>query len=337
MIGTADMTGATPLPGGQVTPRDRLAACAGGVVPPICTPLTPSGRVDVDSLRALRAHLLSAGVRGIFALGSTGEASYLTDAARATTVEVLSKEKHDEALLVGLVEPTTNRAVDALDRLVGPDVDAVVVTAPFYARASEREIRRHFEILARRSPVPVLAYDIPGNVGFPLPAAIVRRLITDGTIAGMKDSSPDLARLRALVAATRAATPDVLFFTGSDALLDCALDIGADGAVAGLSNVVPHAFVAAVEAHARGDRDALAAAQAVITALVALYRPTDPDQGRNATEVGAIKSALMLMGLIESDTTSAPMTPTSDRRRDYVRSVLATAGRIEHGGSVPRR
>jgi 4-hydroxy-tetrahydrodipicolinate synthase len=312
------------------TPAGRLAACVGGVVPPICTPLTPAGAVDVQSLRSLRERLVSAGVRGIFALGSTGEASYLTDAARAATVEVLAKEKGDEAFLVGLVEPTAERVVEALNRLVSPEVDAVVVTAPFYARASHDEIRRHFEIVAGRCPVPVLAYNIPGNVGYELPIAVVERLIVDGTVAGVKDSSPDLTRLRALTAAVKPSIPGALILTGCDALLDCALDVGADGAVAGLANVIPEVFVALLGAHAAGDREARAAAQSVITSLVGLYRPTDVGQGRNAAEVGAIKTALMLLGVIDSDATSAPMTPPSALRREHVRSVLESAGIIRH-------
>lgn len=61
----------------------------GGVVPPICTPLTASGEVDLASLGQLRSYLVGAGVAGLFALGSTGEAAYLTDEARRQVVRAL--------------------------------------------------------------------------------------------------------------------------------------------------------------------------------------------------------------------------------------------------------
>ena len=45
----------------------------GGVVPPVCTPLTPERDLDVPSLERLTAFLLDAGVHGLFVTGSTGE------------------------------------------------------------------------------------------------------------------------------------------------------------------------------------------------------------------------------------------------------------------------
>ena len=75
--------------------RDALLRCIGGVIPPICTPLTSSGEVDLASLGELRSFLVSAGVAGLFALGSTGEAAYLTDDARRQVVRALSQPDAD--------------------------------------------------------------------------------------------------------------------------------------------------------------------------------------------------------------------------------------------------
>ena len=43
-----------------------------GVVPPLLTPLTADGEVDLPSLERLVTRLLDGGVDGIFALGSSG-------------------------------------------------------------------------------------------------------------------------------------------------------------------------------------------------------------------------------------------------------------------------
>ncbi|WP_193777450.1 dihydrodipicolinate synthase family protein, partial [Streptomyces sp. E5N298] len=58
-----------------------------GVVPPVITPLTPQGEVDTASVRRLTEHLITAGVHGLFLLGSSGEAAYLTDTQRLTALE----------------------------------------------------------------------------------------------------------------------------------------------------------------------------------------------------------------------------------------------------------
>jgi 4-hydroxy-tetrahydrodipicolinate synthase len=304
-----------------------LSRCRGGVVPPISTPLSPDGQVDVDSLLRLRQWLLDGGVSGIFALGSTGEASYLTGSSRARVVQTLAAAKGPEALLVGVVDTTTPRVLEAVTDLVGDHVDAVVATAPFYANVSPSEVLRHFETLAARSPVPVLAYNIPSNVGYALSAGLMRQLLIEETVIGIKDSSPDLTVFRQVTAAVAGMDPIPLLFTGSDALLDCALDAGANGAVPGLSNVAPDLFVSALAAHRLGDVAELQSTMRLLGLLVQLYGLTDSAFGPNALGVGAIKTALMMQGVIESDTVSLPMTAATPERRAHVRSVLEQVGR----------
>jgi len=305
-----------------------LNRCRNGVVPPICTPLTPDGRVDPDSLLRLRRWLLDGGVSGIFALGSTGEAAYLTASTRRRVVDILAAAKGSETLLVGVVDTTTPRVLEAIQELVDDRVDAVVATAPFYANVSEREVLRHFEILATHSPVPVLAYNIPSNLGYALTAGTMTQLLLDGTVAGIKDSSPDLTSFRQVTTAVAGLNPMPLLCTGSDALLDCALDVGANAAVPGLSNVAPELFVQALAVHRSADRARLQQIMRELGNLVRLYLPTEPDSGPNAIGVGAIKTALMLLGVIEFDILSEPMTPATEGRRAHVRSVLEAAGRL---------
>jgi 4-hydroxy-tetrahydrodipicolinate synthase len=305
-----------------------LNHCRGGVVPPICTPLTPDGGVDTDSLLRLRRWLLDGGASGMFALGSTGEASYLTAARRRQVVETLAGSKESEALLVGVLDTTTPRVLEAIDDLVDDRIDAIVATAPFYANVSGPEVLRHFEILARHSAVPVLAYNIPSNVGYALSAAIMRQLLIEGTVIGIKDSSPDLTSFRLVSTAVAGTVPEPLLFTGSDAQLDLALDAGANGAVPGLANVAPGLFVEALAAHRSGERERLRQIMHGLGILVRLYLPTGEEAGPNALGVGAIKTALMLQGVIEHDTLSEPMTPVSEDRRRSVRSVLEAAGMI---------
>jgi len=64
-----------------------LPAQFGGVLPPVCTPFTESGDVDTESLRRLLDFHLSAGMHGIFLLGTSSETTLLSDRQRATVIE----------------------------------------------------------------------------------------------------------------------------------------------------------------------------------------------------------------------------------------------------------
>ena len=302
-----------------------LAQCIGGVVPPMATPLSDNGSIDETSLLRLRDRLVQGGVAGIFALGSTGEASYLSNTSRRRVVDVLTTDDRPSVpLLVGIVEPTTIRVVEAAHALLNPNVDVVVATGPFYAAASAREITHHFEHVARAVARPLLAYNIPSNVGYDLPAEVLVDLIERGVVAGIKDSSANLAGFRRVVIAGSPAS-DIAYFSGSDGLLDAALHIGANGSVAGLANVAPELFVQAVSAHRSGDLAALATAQNRIVTLTGLYTIADEGAGLNSTQLGSIKTALKLQGVIDSDQLSAPMQRSSASKTEAVRQTLAAA------------
>src|ERR1051326_665583 len=58
-----------------------------GVVVPIVTPVTAAGELDECSLEKLIDFLLTAGVEGIFVLGTTGEGPSVPRTARAVCVQ----------------------------------------------------------------------------------------------------------------------------------------------------------------------------------------------------------------------------------------------------------
>ena len=54
-----------------------------GIIPPLVTPLTHDGSLDLEGLERLIGMLLGAGVHGVFPLGTTGEAPHLSRELRA--------------------------------------------------------------------------------------------------------------------------------------------------------------------------------------------------------------------------------------------------------------
>jgi len=58
-----------------------------GIIPPICTPLTSEGAIDIPSVHSLIDYLLDNGVHGLFAFGTTGECTSLTGQRRKILLE----------------------------------------------------------------------------------------------------------------------------------------------------------------------------------------------------------------------------------------------------------
>lgn len=303
-----------------------------GVIPPVCTPLTPEREVDVPSLLRLVDHLVDGGVDALFVLGSTSEAAYLTDGQRRLVTEsVVQQVAGQVPVLAGAIDMTTPRVLDHVRSVTAAGAQAVVATAPFYTSTHPAEISRHYRLLAAHSPVPVLAYDIPSAVHTKLPTDVVLELAADGVVAGLKDSSGDLAGFRAVVTGARADSSLTGFtvLTGSELLIDSALAMGADGSVPGLSNVDPAGYVRLDRLCRDGDWDRARAEQERLCALFAMIGVglTDPPRmSGSASAIGAFKAALHLRGVIDCAATAEPQTPLSDARIEQVGKYLAAAG-----------
>jgi 4-hydroxy-tetrahydrodipicolinate synthase len=301
-----------------------------GVVPPVCTPLTPEREVDVPSLLRLVDHLLAGGVHGLFVLGTSSEAAFLTDAQRRSVVKTVTGHVGGQLpVLAGAIDMTTPRVLDHVAAVTAAGADAVVVTAPFYARTHSAEIARHYRLVAAASPVPVLAYDLPVAVHTKLPAETVLELAAEGVLAGLKDSSGDLAAFREVVtgARTRADITGFSVLTGSELLVDTALAMGSDGAVPGLANVDPHGYVRIDRLCRVGDWERARIEQERLCALFGMVRVGDPARmGGSSSALGAFKAALYLRGIIDCPATAEPQVPLSEGEIERVGKFLAGAG-----------
>jgi 4-hydroxy-tetrahydrodipicolinate synthase len=273
---------------------------------------------------------VEAGVDGLFVLGSSSEAAYLTDDQRRLVVEtVVSHVAGALPVLAGAIDMTTPRVMDHVRSVSAAGADAVVVTAPFYTRTHPSEIARHFRLVASGSPVPVVAYDLPASVHSKLPPGLVLELAADGVLAGLKDSSGDLASFRAVVTGARE-HPGIGGFsvlTGSELLVDSALAMGADGAVPGLANVDPHGYVRLDRFCRAGDWGRARAEQERLCVLFGMVAAGDPVRmGGSSAGLGAFKAALYLRGVIDCPATADPQIPLSEDEVERVGKFLAGAG-----------
>ncbi|QCX76504.1 putative 2-keto-3-deoxy-galactonate aldolase YagE [Streptomyces sp. YIM 121038] len=296
-----------------------------GVVPPVCTPLTPDNEVDVASLERLVDHLVGAGVDALFVLGSSSEAAYLPDAHRRTVVSAVVHHVGGRLpVLAGAIDMTTLRVLDHVRAAAAAGADGVVVTAPFYTRTHPAEIARHYRLVAERGGLPVFAYDLPVSVHTKLDADLVLDLAAEGTLAGLKDSSGDDGGLRRVLLG---APPAFSVLTGSELTVDSALAMGAHGVVPGLGNVDPDGYVRLYRAARAGDLDGARAEQERLCALFRMTETGSPARmGRSSSSLGAFKAALHLRGVIAHPTTAVPQIPLSPEDVERVGKHLAAAG-----------
>ncbi|GAA0924862.1 dihydrodipicolinate synthase family protein [Virgisporangium aurantiacum] len=302
-----------------------------GVIPPVCTPLTPDYRVDTGSLTRLVDHLLDGGVDALFLLGSTSEVAFLPDAHRKVVLDTVIRHVAGQVpVLAGAIDMTTLRVLDHVRVAVEAGVDGIVATAPFYARTHPAEIEVHFRTIADRAGVPVYAYDLPVSVHSKLGPALLLDLAAAGVLAGVKDSSGDESGLRGMILGRRDRTDIGSFsvLTGSELTVDSALWMGADGVVPGLGNVDPHGYARLFAAAATGEWETARAEQERLLHLFDLVTVGGTRMGISSSALGAFKAALYLRGVIDHPTTALPQIPLEGDEIARVGKYLAAAGLV---------
>jgi 4-hydroxy-tetrahydrodipicolinate synthase len=299
-----------------------------GVVPPVCTPFTADLEVDVASLERLTGFLLDGGVDGLFVLGSSSEVAFLTDRQRDLVLKTVTGRAGGRVpVIAGVMDMTTPRVLEHVAAADGGGCDAIVSTAPFYTRTHPAEIERHFRLIAEHTGLPLYAYDLPVSVHSKLDGPMLLRLAAEGVLAGVKDSSGDESGLRNLIIDRNDARLVFSVLTGSEVTVDAAVLMGADGVVPGLGNVDPAGYARLYRDCRAGDWTAARAEQERLARLMRIAGVASPDRmGRGSAALGAFKTALHLLGVIDCPLTAPPQIPLDEAETAAVGGHLAAAG-----------
>lgn len=294
-----------------------------GVIPPVATPLHPDGSIDHASLTRLVEYLIGAGCSGLFALGSTGETAYFTDAQRVEIARtIVTTAAGRVPVIAGAIELTAVRVIELARQLVEIGVDAIVTTAPLYTLNSTVEVAAHFRTIAAAIDAPLWAYDVPVRVHSKLGLDLLMQLAGEGVLHGVKDSSGDDVGFRRLIAANEEAGHPLQVLTGHEMVVDAMLLAGADGVVPGFANVEAEGYVRLFDAAARGDWDAARNEQLRINELFeVVFQPSG--LSGDATGVGAFKAAMRARGLIDHADVATGVEALDDASVTKIRSILA--------------
>lgn len=299
----------------------------GGIITPLATPLDSEGAILVKDLERLVENQLAAGVHGLFALGSTGEAIYLSDKQRIEVVETVTGVASGSVpIFIGAVEASTNRVIEQMRQMERFSPAAFVVTAPFYAVTGTRETADHFRYVSAHSVAPILLYDIPGNVGYSIEVKIMKELFEEGVVIGFKDSSGNLERFLALVAEMGDQRSTHLF-SGAGDVADQILSAGADGVVAGIANICAAELVSLYNAHRNHASSEVARFQEIATLLSQIYGIGQKyGLGRHASELGALKVVMVRQGLFQHEYLSKPLAPYPAGARVELHALIERMG-----------
>lgn len=299
-----------------------------GVVPPVVVPLKEDRSLDEDAFEKHINRLIDAGVNGLFFLGSSGEVAFSTDEHREQVIrEAIRVVDHRVPVLAGCIDMETQRVFHHADKMAELGVDAIVVTAPFYAIPGPHDVENHFRDIHEHIDIPMFAYDIPVCVHYKLHPETLVRLGSEGVLAGVKDSSGDDIAFRYLCIYNNDAGHPLSVLTGHEIVVDGAYLSGADGSVPGLANIDPEGYVRQWKAFQAGDWDTVRSEQDRLARLMRITMVTKGVGGFGAG-VGAFKTALHEMGYFPTNQMPMPVEALEGDNVTAIHEVLVELGMI---------
>ncbi len=223
-----------------------------GIIPPIVTPLISNTELDSAGLKNLINHILNGGVHGIFALGTTGEATNLSYKLRKEFLNrVCDYTKGKVPVVAGITDTCFEGSLEIADAAKNAGVDALVISTPYYLPISQSEFVIYLEELVPQLPLPFMMYNMPSCTKMHMSINTVKKAKELGAI-GIKDSSGNLPYLLALAEEFKS-SPEFAVIAGSEIFLPETIIAGGHGAVAGGANLFPSVFVELYEASLEKD------------------------------------------------------------------------------------
>ncbi len=206
------------------------------------TPLDRNGGVDHPRLVDHARRLLARGVEGVAPFGTTGEGQSFGVGERAAGLAALLAAGIPPARLVAATGCAALSETITLTRHgVQSGCAACLVLPPFFFKDPSDEglyawYGRIIDAVAD-DRLRVLLYHIPQVTGVALSVDLIARLAEDfpGIIAGVKDSSGDLANTKALLARV----PQLAILVGHEPHLPQAVRAGGAGTICGVANTYP--------------------------------------------------------------------------------------------------
>lgn len=277
----------------------------------IITPFT-NDSVDYAALADLLEFQLQNGTDAIIVCGTTGEAATMSPMERARTIQtVVDKVGGRVPVIAGTGSNCTETAIAQSRNAVEAGVDGLLVVTPYYNKATQRGLVRHYQAIADAVTRPVILYHVPSRTGVRCTAETYAALAMHPNIVGVKEASGDFA----LIQRTRELCPeDFYIWSGNDDETAAIMLQGGVGVISVAANVVPETMHRLTHACLRGDFVTGGRVQQELRKLCeALFWEVNPIP---------VKTALAMMGRCQ-EILRLPLCEMEENNRERLRSVLA--------------
>jgi 4-hydroxy-tetrahydrodipicolinate synthase len=226
----------------------------------LITPMNSNRQVDYEGLCELVNFQIKNGVKGLLAVGTTGESPTLDWSEHSKVIEKVHEYSSNRCLTIaGTGSNSTQEAIEGTAHAQNAGIKCVLLVDPYYNGPSSMEIRREYvEPIASQFPeVQVIPYIIPGRTGtqlFPQDLAILHEQYSN--VRCVKEATGDLKNMELT---RQVCGEDFDILSGDDDktyTMMISPEIAASGVISVVSNIAPGAVADMVHYVLDGNEEA---------------------------------------------------------------------------------
>ncbi len=280
----------------------------------IVTPMKDD-HIDFEKLGELLDWHVESGTDAIIICGTTGEASTLEDdehkEAIKYTVEKINKRI---PVIAGTGSNSTNHAIMMSKYAEEVGVDGLLLVTPYYNKATQAGLVKHFRAIADSVNVPIILYNVPGRTGVNITPSTVLELSKHKNIQAIKEASGNISQVAEIA---RIMPEGFKLYSGNDDMIVPLMSLKGSGVISVVANILPKETHDIVALYLEGKTSESTDLQLKLKSLIdALFIEVNPIP---------VKTALNLMGK-DVGGFRLPLSEMDEANKEVLRSELAKAG-----------
>ena len=202
----------------------------------IVTPFT-NETVDLRALGRLLDFQLENGTDAVIVCGTTGEATTMSYQERMRTIEFCVEHVGGRVpVIAGSGSNSTETALNLSRDAARAGADGLLLVTPYYNKASQAGLIRHYTAIADAVDRPVILYDVPSRTGVTIAPETYAELSKHPNINGVKEAGGNFSNIQK----TRNLCPEDFFiWSGNDDETAAICMLGGRGVISVVANILP--------------------------------------------------------------------------------------------------
>ncbi|MDO5784359.1 MAG: 4-hydroxy-tetrahydrodipicolinate synthase [Eubacteriales bacterium] len=204
----------------------------------IITPMTETG-VNYPEFKRIIDDQINRGIDSITICGTTGEGSTLTDKEHKEAIQFgVDYVNGRVPVIAGTGSNDTRYALELCKFASAAGADGLLTVTPYYNKATQQGLIKHFNMLADATTTPIILYSVPSRTGVTIQPKTYQALSKHPNINGAKEATGDFSLL---AEAMRLCGDELNFWSGNDDMIVPLMAMGGKGVISVLANVAPDA------------------------------------------------------------------------------------------------